>query len=422
MRQITSVVLKSLKNAEEQLHTNQVLQCTDDPSKVNFYATRTSSYSTQQSKIHFELDRLTSCNAVKLKMGVFTAPQDGIYHFSVAGIKDESKDPIWLYLRLDEENIAAAYSSESTPFSTYALQSILKLVKGDQIDLYLHQGKYYDSTKHWTHFTGTLFVTNQNEQSIHFYVQKNTSYSTNNNRIPYEISRTNEGNAMDINSGIFTAPVDGTYLFSFAGIKDDSKKFTRISLRLNDANIGSAGASEKTPWATFSLQSILKLNQGDNIDLFLQNGTYFDSNNHWGHFVGSLIGAADNQLLVNFYVQRNSSYSKAKSTIPYELARINDGDAMNLQTGIFVAPRDGLYRFALSGIKDDSKDHLWISLRLNGSNVASAYGSEFSSMSTYSLHSTLKLGKGDQIDLYLQEGVYYDTESHWTHFTGSLIV
>lgn len=88
--------------------------------------------------------------------GVFTAPRDGIYSFSLSGIKGNSTDPLWIYMRLNGKRVGAAYSSESSTYGSYSMESDLRLVKGDQVDLFLYQGTYYDSANYWTHFTGSL--------------------------------------------------------------------------------------------------------------------------------------------------------------------------------------------------------------------------------------------------------------------------
>ena len=52
---------------------------------------------------------------------------------------------------------------------------------------------------------------------------------------------------------------------------------------------------------------------------------------------------------VHFYVQRNSSFGSIGTPIPFELALVNEGNAMNLQTGKFTAPRPGIYFFLFTG-------------------------------------------------------------------------
>jgi hypothetical protein len=52
---------------------------------------------------------------------------------------------------------------------------------------------------------------------VHFYVQRNSYFDTKDTPIPFHLARLNEGNAMDLTSGKFTAPRPGIYFFSFTG-------------------------------------------------------------------------------------------------------------------------------------------------------------------------------------------------------------
>ena len=51
---------------------------------------------------------------------------------------------------------------------------------------------------------------------VSFYVQRQTTYSsTTGTTIPYEVTQLNIGDAMNAATGVFTAPVNVRYLFSF---------------------------------------------------------------------------------------------------------------------------------------------------------------------------------------------------------------
>ena len=128
--------------------------------------------------------------------------------------------------------------------------------------------------------------------SVYFYVQRSTSFSTENVPIPFEVTRLNVGNAMNAASGIFTASRPGTYFFSFSGLASQ-KSFISPQLYLNGNLIGTGMADvEALDYPTFSIQSTLQLNARDEVSLKLNSGGtgyLFDDGAHYSHFTGWLL-------------------------------------------------------------------------------------------------------------------------------------
>lgn len=120
---------------------------------------------------------------------------------------------------------------------------------------------------------------------------------------------------------------------------------------------------------------------------------------------------------VQFYVQRSSNFNVNNSVIPWEFTRLNIGNAMNTASGVFTAPKDGIYHFHFSLYGNvGAASHVWI--RLNGGNIGRTYVHDYD---VGTVQSTLQLKQGDQIDLFKNEGVLYDNNSeHLSHFTGWL--
>ena len=139
----------------------------------------------------------------------------------------------------------------------------------------------------------------------------------------------------------------------------------------------------------------------------------------------SLIGKVDIKTkIVHFYVQRNSSFSAKYSAIPFELARLNEGNAFNLTSGIFTAPVPGIYHFDFSAVKSTSDSLLKIHLQVNGVAVGATYTYQTSdgSLDVISLSASLRLAKGDKVNLLFRVGALADrTDDRWTHFTGWLV-
>jgi hypothetical protein len=144
---------------------------------------------------------------------------------------------------------------------------------------------------------------------------------------------------------------------------------------------------------------------------------------------------------VHFYVQRNSSFSPAGTPIPFELARVNEGNAMNLTSGIFTAPRPGIYFFSFTGnavlsiSSYPSYVKLGVGLYLNYLNGAGLIGTGLVEESNngpnhetpLTLQSTLNLKSGDQVWVAMNnigggESAYLgDSSGHYNHFTGFML-
>jgi hypothetical protein len=105
----------------------------------------------------------------------------------------------------------------------------------------------------------------------YFYVQQNSEFKTINVPTPFQISRLNIGNAMNLSTGKFTAPADGTYFFSFTGHAGFSTSTSLLSLAvglyLNGNHIGLSNVDEyqSAKWqeTPLTLQSTLSLQKGD---------------------------------------------------------------------------------------------------------------------------------------------------------------
>jgi hypothetical protein len=143
------------------------------------------------------------------------------------------------------------------------------------------------------------------------------------------------------------------------------------------------------------------------------------------------IGYADvKSTPVHFYVQRNSPFNKTETPIPFDLALVNEGNAMDLRSGKFTAPRPGIYFFSFVGVAHlTSSSFAWFysDLFLNGNRIGSSRVREnvnpVNQWSPLTLQSTLNLKKGDQVWVqFTYSGSYlHDSGNHFTHFTGFML-
>jgi len=126
---------------------------------------------------------------------------------------------------------------------------------------------------------------------------------------------------------------------------------------------------------------------------------------------------------VQFYVQRNTVWNTTNTPITFQVERLNVGNAMNIGTGVFKAPKTGTYSFGFSGLKvNDAAIKTWMELRLNGGRIGKDFfDASGTSMTSSSLNANLKLKVGDEITLIITAGALYDDAGYYTHFTGILI-
>ena len=121
---------------------------------VSFYVQRNSTYSSYQTVIPYQIDRLNVGGAMNAATGVFTAPANGRYHFSFKALSDSSGAYNWVFLRVNGVKIANSFARLDG--YNMPLVATLQLIKGDTVDVYLYQGSIYDSTDHFTQFSGFL--------------------------------------------------------------------------------------------------------------------------------------------------------------------------------------------------------------------------------------------------------------------------
>ena len=124
---------------------------------------------------------------------------------------------------------------------------------------------------------------------------------------------------------------------------------------------------------------------------------------------------------VYFHVQRNSTYTLNGTTIPFEIEGLNVGGGMNITSGIFTAPKSGIYFFSFSGLKTPPANPLSVELYHNSNPLTAAYGTLLDGYLTATLSSTLNLKSGDQISLRLYSGQLFDSSYHYTNFNGMLL-
>jgi len=127
---------------------------------------------------------------------------------------------------------------------------------------------------------------------------------------------------------------------------------------------------------------------------------------------------------VHFFVQRRSDFALANVVIPFDLERLNVGGAMNLATGVFTVPVDGIYHFEFSGLRDIADaTGMNIYLNVNGVSTGTCHVTNLPNyfVGLSGISASLRLKTGDQVTLFKSVGTLNDDTNHYTHFTGWLV-
>jgi len=130
---------------------------------------------------------------------------------------------------------------------------------------------------------------------------------------------------------------------------------------------------------------------------------------------------------IYFYVQRKGNlinFDEA-GVIRFTTDRLNIGRAMNLSTSVFTAPKAGIYHFSFSILKDGfTFTDVYVYLRVNGNKISTSQIGTGLVAAPISIQSTLKLKKGDRVDLWKPRSgglANHHIDSPLHHFTGWLL-
>ena len=130
-----------------------------------------------------------------------------------------------------------------------------------------------------------------------FYANKNATFLTNNTDIVFDTVRTNVGSHYNSSNGKFTAPVDGTYFFSYGTLLNTTSTNAYGYLRLafngsgNNAYIMHSSYNSTRNYEPLSWSGVVDLDAGDEVTV---QGYFQNSNTYGGSsytfFSGHLLG------------------------------------------------------------------------------------------------------------------------------------
>lgn len=119
---------------------------------------------------------------------------------------------------------------------------------------------------------------------------------------------------------------------------------------------------------------------------------------------------------VYFNVQRNSTYNILNSVLPFDHEILNTGNAFNMSSGVFTAPRSGTYSFSFTSKSgSSSSESIWYDFQLNDETISTCNTSYYAGLQCH-IPAILLLNSGDYVQLYLTKGF---TDA--AYFTGWLL-
>ena len=122
---------------------------------------------------------------------------------------------------------------------------------------------------------------------VAFDFRRITSYTTASTVVPYEEEVLNVGGAMSM-TGVFTAPIDGVYEFSFAYNKYGGDGLQAMYIRVDEVPVAHIFAYSGYDSASESL--ILNLAKGQRVDVYLREYTGLVADSYRdAHFTGHLV-------------------------------------------------------------------------------------------------------------------------------------
>jgi len=135
---------------------------------------------------------------------------------------------------------------------------------------------------------------------VYFSAFRTGAYSGGGENLTFNGAYCNAGQGLDVDTGVFTCPIGGTYMFQFHLATHDNKK-ALLSIKVNDKEIASVfdqNHKDNHKNSMAGTNVVHEVKRGDQVTLYAYTGTWLADfpANHYTHFVGLLLQPSQEEM------------------------------------------------------------------------------------------------------------------------------
>ena len=310
-----------------------------------------------------------------LSTGYFTAQVSGTYvvHLS-SGLFTGTPTGLIIILVESIKDVALTRTSTShNGWDTVSRDFITTLSRGKNIYLDLYKGLSASNSMKQTSWS-VFLLDNLMSPLITFCVALSTSTNVATGIVNFPFISVNVGNGWNNSTNTFTAPRNGTYVFSLSvGLQSGKSYYVYVEVGSSDAYELISTSNARNGTDTASRTFALSLTSGDTVYVSISTPTKLISDvGSETSFAGFLYEPL-NGLKVIWSVHQTSFYMRGPyNPFPFNSVSVNVGNGWKVANNTFIVPYAGVYQLHLT-CTTDTNGTVDYRLMWNGLAYASIY-------------------------------------------------